>query len=100
MENKTQNLEKRLVIRQDWEESERGWGVRPDGCSLHKTIEDCRAYISQYWDSMPRYAPNEYERPAGEPYHISVPKELYDEMAESDCGMRLYGYSMRRLKND
>ena len=23
---------------QRWEESERGWGVRPDGCSLHLGI--------------------------------------------------------------
>ncbi|MEA3514383.1 MAG: hypothetical protein U9R34_02825 [Nanoarchaeota archaeon] len=100
MENKTETLEQRLTIRQDWIELERGWGTRPDGCSLHKTIEDCRAYISHYWDSMPDSVPNEYERPAGEPYNISVPKELYDEMAESDCGMRLYCGSMHRLKNE
>ena len=100
MENKGQNLEQRLAIRQDWIESERGWGIRPDGCSLHQTVGECKQYIAKYWDSMPDSVPNEYERPAGEPYHISVPKELYDEMEESDCGMRLYNHSMHRLKNE
>ena len=30
------------VVAVQWEESERGWGVRPDGCSLHVSVESKR----------------------------------------------------------
>ena len=36
------------VYLQHWEESERGWGIRPDGCSLHLTLEDRKKYIEKY----------------------------------------------------
>jgi hypothetical protein len=36
---------------QYWEESERGWGVRPDGCSLHLTKDDCKSYIQKTYES-------------------------------------------------
>ena len=38
------------VVCQYWEESERGWGVRPDGCSLHLTEADRKQFIKEYWD--------------------------------------------------
>ena len=37
------------AIIQYWEESEEGWGMRPDGATLHKSLEDCQAYIKHYW---------------------------------------------------
>lgn len=33
-----------------WTESERGWGQRPDGVSLHLTQEDAKDYISKHWE--------------------------------------------------
>lgn len=51
---------------QKWEESEEGWGVRPDGFSLHLTKEGLKRYINEYWDSMPEEIPAEYSRPCGE----------------------------------
>ena len=46
-----------------WEESEKGWGVRPDGYSLHSNQEDVKKYIKEYWDGMPKQTPDEYSRP-------------------------------------
>ena len=37
-----------VAFKQNWEESERGWGIRPDGCSLHETVDDCVAYRKTY----------------------------------------------------
>lgn len=100
MGDKTQNLEECLVVRQDWIESEKGWGQRPDGCSLHKTVSDCKDFIDKYWSSMPYFVPNEYDCPVGEPYHISIPKELYNEMMQNNLGMRIYGGRMHKLKDE
>ncbi len=40
--------EENAVVVQKWEETERGWGVRPDGFSLHLTDADRSAYIGEY----------------------------------------------------
>jgi len=53
------------VYVQLWEESERGWGCRPDGASIHLTEKDADAYVAAYWATMPSDSPNEYSRPAG-----------------------------------
>jgi len=42
----TDNLEQ--VVYVSWEESERGWGTRPDGCSLHLTKADFEIYLDNY----------------------------------------------------
>src|SRR5687768_1019704 len=77
-----------------WEESERGWGVRPDGYSLHLTIVDVERYIKKYWDSMPNEVPDEYSRPGGAPYICLVDLETYealkDSEAKNDYGIRRY----------
>jgi len=49
---------------QKWIESERNWGQRPDGVSLHKTRDDVMAFIAEYWDGMPSgRAPEVYSKP-------------------------------------
>jgi hypothetical protein len=48
----------------EWEESERGWGVRPDGFSIHPSQENYREFLADYWAKMPNETPDEYERPA------------------------------------
>lgn len=69
---------------QKWEESERGWGTRPDGYCLHKTREEVDRYIKQYWESLPNTVgvPDEYDRPYGEPYACEVDQETYDKLQE------------------
>lgn len=83
------------VVRQDWMESERGWGQRPDGYSLHRTAEDCKRFIKEYWSRMPPRdqfgnPPDEYSFPSGEPFVVDVDQKTYDEVCASDCGVWHY----------
>ncbi len=89
MKQKTKLEDKVSVVKQDWEESERYWGVRPDGYSLHKTVEDCSNFIKEYWDSMPDAIPDEYSRPCGNPYLLDVSKDIYRKITRSKNGIRL-----------
>ena len=83
------------VVMLEWEESERGWGARPDGYSLHLNIDDCNMYIEKYWDSMPDKAPDEYSRPAGEPCNVNVSNETYKKLQESKIGLRIYSHEAK-----
>lgn len=89
-EKKLENLEE--VVYVSWEESERGWGTRPDGCSLHLTKEDFKEYLRKYWFGMPDEVPDEYSRPAGRPVKACVSKTLYEKIKESDYGIRLWKF--------
>ena|SRR6185369_4453947 len=57
------------VVVQLWEESERGWGVRPDGYSIHRTEADRAEYVEGYMTRQQALlgdaVPDEYTRPAG-----------------------------------
>jgi hypothetical protein len=77
------------LICQKWEESERGWGTRPDGYSLHLTNHDRVCYIQDYWSEMPDTAPEEYSRPDGTPYVVSVDQTTYEQVVSSG-GSRRY----------
>lgn len=66
---------------QEWEESERGWGVRPDGYTVHRKKEDIDAFLA---DMRQReeglygkgVVPDEYSRPRGEPLECAVDEKL------------------------
>lgn len=67
---------------QYWEESKVRWGVRPDSATIHKTLEDCQAYIRNYWTvelkrNKGKDTPNEYSRPSGTPSIIHLPPKIY-----------------------
>lgn len=83
-------MSKRTVVRQMWEESERGWGTRPDGDSLHLTETDRVDYIDRYWDRMPDAVPDEYSRPDGSPKLIDVDEETYEKIVEGGGSLRRY----------
>lgn len=72
---------KRPVILVTWTESERGWGHRPDGFSLHATKGVRDAYIKAYWDDQPDRvggaAPDEYSSPDGNGTIIEVDEDIY-----------------------
>jgi hypothetical protein len=78
----------KIVIRRDWIETERGWGQRPDGYSLHLTPEDMRDFIDEYWESQPKEVPDEYSSPTGYPYPHEVSPETYEELRQSKNGIR------------
>jgi hypothetical protein len=56
------------AYRINWIESERGWGTRPDGYSLHVSEAEAKRYVDEYWDGMPDDPPDEYSRPDSEPF--------------------------------
>lgn len=79
------------VVKQNWEESERGWGIRPDGYSLHLTEEDRKAFIKEYWDDQPSgEAPDEYSRPSGNGYLADVQDDTYQTIKNSKNGIRVF----------
>ncbi len=78
------------VYRLNWEESEQGWGERPDGYSLHLTIEDAKEFVKEYWGTMPDEVPEEYSRPLGRPFIINVDNTTYGEVKASRNGIRRY----------
>jgi hypothetical protein len=83
--------EKNEVIVQKWEESECGWGTRPDGFSLHLTDADRLAFIQAYWDKMPESAPETYSRPDGTAYKANVDAETFATVKASANGIRKRG---------
>ena len=84
------------VYLQYWEESERGWGVRPDGCSLHLTMEEQKKYIESIQESRmnDKEVPYEYDRVVGDPFEVMIKDDLYDEVKNS---LRLYQHQMNNL---
>lgn len=78
------------VVLQAWEESRSGWGVWEDGCSLHLSDEDRERFIARYWKGMPDQPPEEYSRPAGGPREVCVGKALWQQIAGTKCGLRLW----------
>jgi hypothetical protein len=78
------------VVVQKWEESEKGWGTRPDGFSLHLSLGGLRRYVKEYWEGMPDEAPDEYSRPCGTPYIAGVSQNLVRRMITEDGNLRFY----------
>jgi len=67
-----------------WEESERGWGVRPDGCSIHLDESEYRKYISSIYESRKDdHVPDEYDRIVGKNIECFISDTLYDKLVES-----------------
>lgn len=80
---------------QAWEETERGWGTRPDGYSIHSTKEDVQKFINDYWNSMPDTIPDEYSRPVGLPVQSAIEPGHAERLANSKNGIRVYGWTPR-----
>lgn len=64
------------VVVQNWTETERGWGQRPDGYTVHLSLEDCRKYRADFMENqrstLGEEVPDEYTFPSGEPYLASI----------------------------
>lgn len=80
-----------------WEESERGWGVSPAGCSLHLSPEDYRAFVKDYESRLPDEVPDCYIRPAGSLTEVEVDRTLYNKVAKEKYGMFSGGNIVKRF---
>ena len=69
-------------ILQIWEESERGCGIRPDGCSLHLSDKEHSLYLDSIYSHRSDVVPHEYERVVGEPVVCFVSDVVYDRVQE------------------
>lgn len=68
------------VYCQPWWESERGWGHRPDGYSMHADKDARDAFIADYMkkNRQEKTVPDCYSYPDGEGYVIEVDRETYE----------------------
>ena len=84
---------------QKWEESERGWGTRPDGYTIHKSQKDIGLYLKAMRDQETAWAiqagggavfvPDEYSRPSGNPYEAEITDvALIQKLEGSQYGCR------------
>lgn len=69
-------------IFQYWEESERGKGVRPNGCSIHSSFEEHSIFINEIYSSRPNEVPKEYDRIVGSPVICFVSDEIFEKVLE------------------
>ena len=84
---------------QEWEESEIGWGIRPDGVYYYATEEDAKTYTASQLKDMRDgekrmyggLVPDEYSRPSGKPYFSPVSDRIAGEIQEK-------GYTWRHRK--
>lgn len=78
-----------MVFAQEWEESERGWGVRPDGFWLYPSTravhEGTDLKIKQQTEICNEIygkgvVPSEYSRTCGVPFALEVNQETFDKV--------------------
>ena len=87
----------KTILLQFWEESERGWGVKPDGASLHINKESFDEYLTEIYSSRDaNNVPDEYDRPVGSSIEVEVDDEIYDVIVE-DKNLRLPQYQLNNL---
>jgi hypothetical protein len=83
---------------QRWEESERGWGIRPDGCSIHLSVDSHKKYLNEIYivrqsDSS---IPQEYDRITGTLIECFISDTLF-EIVKEKLSLRLMEYEMSNL---
>lgn len=85
-----------------WTESERGWGQRPDGASLHLTQDDAKVYLKEYWDRMPVDVPHGYSRnDSSSGKMVAVGPVLYKELKRNKKhGIRLWQVDLNNALRD
>jgi hypothetical protein len=96
-ETQKETLEEKAAYRVDWIESERDWGMRPDGISLHLSTQDAKDFVDAYWAGKPDEVPDVYSFPDGikEAY---VDAHTYARIRKSIHGIRVYDESYQ-VKN-
>jgi len=82
-------MKKYPVVAQEWTESERGWGRRPDGFSLHLTNEACAEFIRRYNAKYnnEKETPECYSFADGSPRVIDVGIKTYKKINAGDFGV-------------
>lgn len=68
---------------QEWVESERGWGTRPDGFTVHRKLEDVEMFHLELRREEKKQhngvIPDVYSYPVGSPFELELPDEAAPE---------------------
>lgn len=90
------NLSETIIL-QLWEESIKGKGSRPDGCSIHIDLESRLHYINtEYELRQSNVIPDEYEVAVGAPIEVHVTDNIYNILKEAKS-IRLLQTELRNL---
>lgn len=86
------------VVLQIWEESERGFGTRPDGCSVHIDSKERERYINSIYERRKSNSsiPNEYDRIVGEGIDVFIEDALFG-LLQKEKSIRITQYQMNNL---
>jgi len=85
------------IILQLWEESIKGKGSRPDGCSIHIDLDARLDYINtEYELRQSKAIPDHYEVAVGKPIEVNVTDNIYNILKESKS-IRLLQTELRNL---
>jgi len=68
------------VVLQLWEESEKGFGTRPDGCSIHIDLNNRNNYIKSIYDSRGDVVPETYDKIIGSELEAFIDDELFKKL--------------------
>jgi hypothetical protein len=71
------------VVCQEWVERERGWGMRPDGYTLHLTKDDHDAWVKRHYARHTGPAPDEYTSTMGEPRLLAVDAATHKNLTDN-----------------
>ena len=92
------NLSETIIL-QLWEESIKGKGSRPDGCSIHIDLEARLDYINTGYElRQSNVIPDEYEVTVGAPIEVYVTDNIYNILKEAKS-IRLLQTELRNLVN-
>ena len=90
------NLSETIIL-QLWEESIKGKGSRPDGCSIHIDLDARLDYINtEYELRQSNVIPDEYEIAVGAPIEVHVTDNIYNVIKEAKS-IRLLQTELRNL---
>lgn len=79
-----------LAYLMTWTESERGWGQRPDGHSLHATKADWEAYLAKHNAQKTTEVPDEYSFPEGELVGVDVDQAMLTKLTNAGGSLRYW----------
>lgn len=84
---------------QYWEESERGRGVVPAGCTLHVSLKDHLEYINMiYMERTFNYhVPDEYDKKVGPPVEVEIEEGLYKKLFDKKYTIKLSEVEINNL---
>jgi len=76
-----------VVVAQEWEESERGWGCRPDGFTLHLSMAAAGTYLLERAENERKnnpsgVVPEEYTRPCGIARPVDVDAAVHNRLLD------------------